>query len=231
MKYENALTYGKIIIVTSFYLFFVVFATGRDKMGNFPMTASLSTGDAAWYKSEKTRDLVTSGSYLKSDYLDVVTNRFFDSVQKRLSSATEEREFNKTLIYALCGISIVFLVAGVSTLLATYKTRKQKEMDDKTNLDKFNRMQAIVNELEKGYRDNFYPGMIRLNSLQTPKQAVNQSLAKLTLTKEIGGNEEKDDLSNAGDSGSSVNGPGPSGASYLPHPLHYSYRSSMKQMP
>ena len=51
---------------------------------------------------------------------------------------------------------LLFIVAGISSLLATYKTRKQKEVDDKSNLDRFNRMQSVVNEMEKGYRrDNF----------------------------------------------------------------------------
>ena len=87
----------------------------------------------------------------------------------------------------------------------------------------------MVNELEKGYRrDNFQHGMFELNSLKTPKQP---SLAMLTAFKEIGSDDEKDDVSNVGDSGSSLSGAGLGGASYLPHPLHYSYRNNMKQMP
>ena len=214
-KYEQSLTLGKIFIAFVFYVFLCIFTAKKESMGGLPFKASFSAGDSGWYKDEDNRNLVTSGNYITKDFLSLYVDRFYDQVNKRFKNATSERDFNEMLIFILCGIAVAFVIACVSALLSTYKSRKQKAAEDKKNKERFDQMRAVVSDLERGMQRKAALSTLNFAEIPTPvRGAGRQSIARLNSMTQIG--YEGDDKSfingvdngcNNGAGGSRLNGP------------------------
>ena len=150
MKYENVLTCLKVLTVVIVYCagFLIYRAENTEEVmgGQWSADLSVKTGDQ-WWNDKDLQSKVVYGDYLRKDFLDLVAERFYGETQSMLAAANKERDSNSLFIYILLGLTMVITVAGVASMLSTYKFRKARQRIQDEDREKLSYLHDVVARL------------------------------------------------------------------------------------
>ena len=143
-KYENSLSIAKIGVIVLFYIATVIATSYNSAMGN-GVGVELRAGDKSWFTDPELRKEITYNGYVKSNFLELMAERFYKETQSSIDNASDERESNSYLIYLLLILCSGLVICIVSSLISTYKFRKIKAEADKVNSE---RLQTVWNMVQ-----------------------------------------------------------------------------------
>ena len=143
-KYENILNIAKIGVIVLFYIATVIATSYSSEMGN-GVGVELRAGDKNWFSNPYLKKEITYNGYVKSNFLELMAERFYKETQSSMDNVNSERESNSYLIYLLIMLCSALLICIVSSLISTYKFRKLKAKADKVNND---RLQHVWNLMQ-----------------------------------------------------------------------------------
>jgi hypothetical protein len=143
-KYENSISIAKIFAIVLFYIATVIATSYNSAMGN-GVGVELRAGDKSWFTDPELRKEITYNGYVKSNFLELMAERFYKETQSSIDNASDERESNSYLIYLLLILCSGLVICIVSSLISTYKFRKIKAEADKVNNE---RLQTVWNMMQ-----------------------------------------------------------------------------------
>ena len=99
-KYENSLSIAKIGVIVLFYIATIIATRYSSDMGN-GVGIELKAGDRNWFSDPDLKKEITYNGYVKSNFLELMAERFYKETQSSMDNANSERESNSYLIYLL----------------------------------------------------------------------------------------------------------------------------------